>query len=63
MSIRQIASDLYKVTKEIDALEKRLKTASLSEKSKLETKIEILKRQKEELRRKLDSMKETPPPI
>ncbi|MCD6255572.1 MAG: hypothetical protein J7J44_04785 [Deltaproteobacteria bacterium] len=63
MSIRQIASDLYKVTREIDALEKRLKTASLSEKSKLETKIEILKRQKEELRRKLDSMKETPPPI
>jgi len=63
MSIRQIASDLYKVTKEIDALEKRLKTASLAEKSKLETKIEILKRQKEELRRKLDSMKETPPPI
>ncbi len=63
MSIRQIASDLYKVTKEIDALEKRLKTASLSEKSKLETKIEILKRQKEELKRKLDSMKETPPPI
>jgi len=63
MSIRQIASDLYKVTKEIDALEKRLKTASVAEKSKLETKIEILKRQKEELRRKLDSMKETPPPI
>ena len=63
MSIRQIASDLYKVTREIDALEKRLKTASLAEKSKLETKIEILKRQKEELRRKLDSMKETPPPI
>jgi len=62
MSIRQIASDLYKVTKEIDALEKRLKNASLSEKSKLETKIEILKRQKEELRRKLDSMKETLPP-
>jgi len=62
MSIRQIASDLYKVTKEIDALEKRLKNASLAEKSKLETKIEILKRQKEELRRKLDSMKETPPP-
>ncbi len=63
MSIRQIASDLYKISKEIEVLEERLKSTSLTEKAKLETKIAELKQQKNELRRRLDGMKETPPPI
>lgn len=63
MSIRQIASDLYKISKEIEVLEEKLKTAPLTEKAKLEIKIAELKRQKDELRRRLDGMKETPPPI
>lgn len=63
MSIRQIASDLYKISKEIEALEERLETAPLTEKDKLEIKIAELKQQKDELRRRLDGMKETPPPI
>ncbi len=63
MSIRQIASDLYKISKEIEVLEERLKSATFKEKAELETKIAELKQQKEELRRRLDGMKETPPPI
>ncbi len=63
MSIRQIASDLYKISKEIEVLEEKLKSTSLTEKAKLETKIAELKQQKDELRRRLDGMKETPPPI
>lgn len=63
MSIRQIASDLYKISKEIEVLEERLKSATFKEKAELETKIAELKQQKEELRRRLDGMKETPLPI
>ncbi len=57
MSIRLLARDLYRVLREIKALEKRLSEAPLSARPELEEKLRRRRAEQARLRRALDGAK------
>ncbi len=58
MSIRLIALDLYRVWREIQALEKQLVRAPLSERPALEESLRLLRAEHTRLRQALDGAKD-----
>ena len=58
MSIRLLAQDLYRVWREIEALEKRIAQAPLSERPALEQSLRQLKVEHARLRQALDGAKD-----
>jgi cell division protein FtsL len=61
MSIRLIAKDLYRITKEIEALEERLKTSTPQEADDLKLEIQRLRAERERLKKILEGHKSPPP--
>ena len=59
MSIRLIARDLYRVRREIEALEKRMANTPRSERPALEDSLRRLKAEQAHLRQALDGAKDT----
>ncbi len=62
MSIRLIARDLYRVRREIEALEKRMADTPRSERSALEDSLRRLKAEHAHLRQALDGAKDAKTP-
>ena len=60
MSIRMIASDLYRIQTEVDRLEKRLAKAPFDERPSLENELRKARAERDRLRRALDGVKEPP---
>ena len=60
MSIRLLAKDLYRLQKEVEALEKKLQEASYDRKTHLEEQLRTAKAEKERLRRMLDGQIDRP---
>jgi predicted nucleic acid-binding Zn-ribbon protein len=62
MSIRQVAAELYKLTKKVEELEKRLsegKPLSTQERQAIEKDLKEAKEERDRLRRMLDKAKGT----
>ncbi|MGC8718520.1 MAG: hypothetical protein ACP5TY_00740 [Thermodesulforhabdaceae bacterium] len=62
MSIRQLAAELYKATKKVEELEKKLtedKSLSLQERQSLEKELKEAREERDRLRRMLDKAKGT----
>ncbi|MBN2124939.1 MAG: hypothetical protein JW821_11640 [Deltaproteobacteria bacterium] len=60
MSIRLIAQDLYRLQREVDELERRLKAAPAGEKEALEDELRKVKAERTRMQRILDGAKEPP---
>jgi hypothetical protein len=58
MSIRLIARDLYRVLRKIEALEKQMAQAPLSERPAMEQKLRRRRAEQAQLRRALDGAKD-----
>ncbi|GEM_PF-3316774 len=63
MAIREVAQELYKVTQKIEALKKQIEKADIKEKIRLEKELKELEREKADLQKRLNSMKQKPLPI
>ena len=61
MSIRMIAKDLYRLYREEEKLQKRLESAPVGEKEKLEQELRKVKAERERVQKILDGSKEPPP--
>lgn len=61
MSIRLIAQDLYRLIREVEALEKRIETAPREEIEELKDRLRRRKGERDRIRRMLDGDKEAPP--
>jgi len=60
MSIRLIAKDLYRITKEIEGLEERLKNTNPLEAEDLKLELQRLKAERERLKKILEGHKSPP---
>ncbi len=60
MSLRLIAKDLYRLKKDVGALEQKILTASESEKSDIEKRLAAARQERDSLQAMLDSAKEPP---
>ncbi len=54
MSIKLLAKDLYSLQKEVDRLEAEMAAAPITERTRLEEQLRIVRAQREQLRRALD---------
>jgi len=60
MSIRLIAIDLYRLIKEVEALEKKIEKASAEKQEGLKEQLRKLKAERDRMRRMLDGEKDSP---
>jgi hypothetical protein len=60
MSIRLIALDLYRLTKEVEKLEREIKNVSEEKKPGLEQKLRQLKAERNTMKKILEGKKESP---
>lgn len=60
MSIRFIAKDLYRLQREVESLEKLLKTAPAEEKNDIENRLLRLRAERDHVRAVLEAKKEPP---
>jgi hypothetical protein len=61
MSIRLIALDLYRLTKEVEKLESKIKKAPEEKKPELEQQLRQLKAERNKIKKILEGKKEPPP--
>ncbi|MBU2549732.1 MAG: hypothetical protein KKB20_15060 [Proteobacteria bacterium] len=61
MSIRYLALELYRLEKDLEALRKRLASASLEERAELDQQIKQLTAERDRQRAMLEAKKEPPP--
>ena len=62
MSIRLLAQELYRLQREVDALEKKILTVPYEQRDQLKDQLRIAKSEKEKLRRMLDGKIDRPGP-
>ena len=61
MSIRDIARELYKLEREVEQLQARLKTLSGEKREETEEQLRKARAERDRVRRILDGQKESPP--
>ena len=60
MSIRLLARDLYRLIREVEALEKRIESAPYEDRDELTDRLRKLKAERDRMRRMVDGGKDAP---